>query len=173
MSELASFIAPKGAEMLLESIRKGLFVPPLQDVDWCGDEQGQEICAAPKITTEDRRIQWQSWTADEIMLRSRILGPLFNIIPADVNTRLPGRRIIWSSGFEKSPVAIDLETFPGRPIMVNGLDSHPRFAIPTCDGQFLTARRAKLESHKDDDISTTAKRAKLFESFHKASQGLQ
>ena len=173
VSELTSFIAPKGAEMLVESIRKGVFMPPLCNVGWCGDEQGQKIHAAPKITTEDRRVQWQSWTADDILLRSGIIGPLFNIIPANENKKSLARRIIWTSGFEKSVVSINPDTVPGRPMVFKRSDSATSVAIPTCDGQFLAVRRAKVEGHRDDDILSAARRAKLFEAIDEASQGLQ
>ena len=173
LPQLVSFIAPKGAEMLVESIRKGIFVPPLRDVGWCESERGSGIRTAPKITTGDRRIQWQSWAADEILLRNRILGPLFSIIPANVDRKLPERRIIWTSGFDKSSVEIQPDRIPGRPVVIGDTGSAPKIAFTTCDGHLLEAQRAKLEGRKDDDIGNTVRRAKLFESLQEAGHGLR
>lgn len=54
--ELLEFVTPKAAEMLVQGIRNRLFVPPLKDVGLY--DQTKDLLHAPKITQEDKRIQW-------------------------------------------------------------------------------------------------------------------
>ena len=70
-------LAPLGAELLCEAIDEGLFVPPLRDL-MEGKSVPQQLDLAPKIAPADRHIDWQSWTADEILLRERALGDLWD-----------------------------------------------------------------------------------------------
>ena len=171
--ELNSFLAPKGADMLVNGIRDGVFVLPLEDVGWCKDERNESIRAAPKLGTEDRRIQWQSWTAEDILLKNRILGPLFNTVPASPESREPERRIIWTSGFQKSSLDPRLDRIPGRPRLVKMTDSDSMVLFPTCDGQLLQASSAKLEGQKEEDVFKTLRRARLFEALNGTSHSLR
>ena len=173
IAELTSFIAPKGADLLAESIRKGLFVPPLAPVGWCSDEQSKLLTAAPKITKEDRRVQWQSWTADEILQRASVIGPLFNTIVAPPNGEVPEKRIIWTSGFQKSNLELGHDTVLGKPILVSNAEHGTKVLFPTVDNQLLEAKTAKFEGHADNDIHTTAAKAKLFTSPDRCTQGLR
>nr|XP_036585111.1 formyl transferase [Colletotrichum truncatum]KAF6794879.1 formyl transferase [Colletotrichum truncatum] len=64
--------------MLVDGLRRGLHVPPLEDVGW--KPQGEEednLCHAPKVTKHDRQVNWSKWSADDIVLRQRVLGPMW------------------------------------------------------------------------------------------------
>lgn len=61
------------AELLLDSLQKGLHVNP---VGISGDEDGAATLA-PRLTKEDRRINWNSPSV-EIARRLRVLGPLWS-----------------------------------------------------------------------------------------------
>lgn len=63
--------------MLVQSIKEGLFVPPLQDVCQTLPPPEQQS-HAPKISPSDREINWSSWSASEILLRDRVLGRLWD-----------------------------------------------------------------------------------------------
>jgi hypothetical protein len=95
-TDLAREIAPVGAEMLVRTLRDGLFVPPVRALPTYVETElarhNAQLKHAPKITAEDRHIQWtlnaneqlsssgvNSWTVDEIMLRDRALGNLWDM----------------------------------------------------------------------------------------------
>lgn len=99
IDELSAKLAPLGAEMLLRSIRNGSFVSPVAFPQPESLAPGQRAPRpAPKITSEDRHIDWRFWSADDILRRHRVLGRLWN------NVQLPNtatRRLIWQSGFSQ------------------------------------------------------------------------
>ncbi|KAI5813387.1 formyl transferase [Pyronema omphalodes] len=74
-------LANKGAEMLLEVLRKRLFVPPIQEVGG-----GYKASLAKKVGTEDEHIDWNMWDGQEARLRCEMLGSLW--------TELDGKRTI-------------------------------------------------------------------------------
>ncbi|KAK2025291.1 formyl transferase [Colletotrichum zoysiae] len=75
---LHDIVTPLAAEMLVDGLRKGLHVPPLKDVGWQPDEEGRKLLShAPKVTNHDRQMNWPKWTADDVALRQRVLGPVW------------------------------------------------------------------------------------------------
>jgi len=81
--ELLDFVTPKAAEILIQGLRDRVFVPPLADIRPQGSEH--DIKHAPKITPEDRHIDWRSWTSVTIGRRHRALGRLWCLIWAGTN----------------------------------------------------------------------------------------
>jgi methionyl-tRNA formyltransferase len=82
-SQLGSFLAPLGAELLQTAIRERRFIGLEHDIRLDAaaiDEmtEGRGIARAPKITSEDRRIDWGRMTASEILTRDRVLGRLWD-----------------------------------------------------------------------------------------------
>ena len=73
---LVHALGPIGADMLSRGIDEGLFLPPLNSV---AVEPKSDVQLAPKITPSDRRIQWEAWSADEILIRDRALGSLWDL----------------------------------------------------------------------------------------------
>jgi len=65
-------LAARGAEMLVETLRRQLFVPPISAV-----QSKYEASLAPKITPEDAHINWATWNADELELRAEMLGEVW------------------------------------------------------------------------------------------------
>ncbi|TKA75831.1 hypothetical protein B0A55_04372 [Friedmanniomyces simplex] len=78
VDEMVGLLGPVGADLLTSGIETGDFVPPYQT----RDEQSSPSPAsyAPKITPEDRRIDWDTWTADDIVLRDEVLGSLWDSV---------------------------------------------------------------------------------------------
>lgn len=66
-----------GAGLLRKGIEEAIFVPPLQDAR-AGMPDPLQIDPAPKITPQDRQIDWKTWTADEIQFRDIVLGQLWD-----------------------------------------------------------------------------------------------
>ncbi|KAI5785648.1 formyl transferase, partial [Pyronema domesticum] len=75
------YLAASGAEMLVEVLRKRLFVAPIQEVGG-----GYEPSLAKKVGTEDEHVDWTSWGSREARLRCEMLGSLW--------TELGGKRTI-------------------------------------------------------------------------------
>ncbi|KAE8454081.1 hypothetical protein EG329_007859 [Mollisiaceae sp. DMI_Dod_QoI] len=85
--ELLHFVTPKAASLLLGGIRRGVYVPPLIDVSKDTYENRlppEELQRAPKISKEDRHINWL-WkdAATEIVRRHRALGPMWSMLYVD------------------------------------------------------------------------------------------
>ena len=61
--------------MLVETLKRRSFVPPLDLIPpFTALSDTDILCHASKITAEDRHIDWHTWTAEDIMLRQRVLG---------------------------------------------------------------------------------------------------
>ena len=75
--ELLQKLGPLGAGLLCRGIETGLFLQP-RDIDLTSNLNPTEHDFAPKITLEDRHIDWATWTAHEILLRDRVLGELWD-----------------------------------------------------------------------------------------------
>ncbi|KAF2840836.1 putative methionyl-tRNA formyltransferase, partial [Patellaria atrata CBS 101060] len=77
-AELEANLAPIGGDMLVQTLRESLFVPPLQDLGWFqGDSSGVEFTHAPKITSGDKQVDWTTWSAEKILRYLRVLGSLW------------------------------------------------------------------------------------------------
>jgi hypothetical protein len=89
--ELLEFITPKAAEMLVQGIRNRLFIPDpnrlersqnsasSKDINPSSStDTGRSLRHAPKITAEDRHIDWKKWTMEDILRRDRVLGRLWS-----------------------------------------------------------------------------------------------
>jgi methionyl-tRNA formyltransferase len=82
-SDLLEFITPKAAELLVEGIKDRVFVPPLVEVGW---PKPIHVMHAPKITPNDRQIDWLFWNASTIDRRHRALGRLWSTIWVNTET---------------------------------------------------------------------------------------
>ena len=151
--ELLSLQAAKGAEILVQGIRERVFVPPLIGLDQ--DPQHFAMSrAAPKITPEDRRIDWDIYTAGEIIRRHHVIGPLWNHISHqdEGSTSITSpKRIIWSSGFQRTNLSPDKDMQVG--LLVANLDPSKvtSLYVKTCDQYILRIERAKTEGNREQD----------------------
>jgi methionyl-tRNA formyltransferase len=72
-------LAKEGASMLVETLQKGLHVPPHQPQ--AQNEDGakeQQLRHAPKITSVDRQVDWTAPDgARQAVLQERVLGPVW------------------------------------------------------------------------------------------------
>src|SRR5204863_3216208 len=90
VSDLFEMVSPEGANMLIQGIRERVFVPPLIDQGWYhGDVENVNFPLAPKVTPEDRHINWTSWDAETILRCQRVLGRLWIFA-----TRNPGKKTV-------------------------------------------------------------------------------
>ncbi|OKL58852.1 hypothetical protein UA08_05644 [Talaromyces atroroseus] len=176
VSELLDFLAPKGANMLVNGIRNRYFVPPLKEVGSratvYSDDGSNKFAHAAKITPEDRHIDWQNWTWTQISRRQRVLQPLWNkaLVPTrkktdgDITQNLNGRRIIFGDlqpvPQETVPESEGLKLLPGVPFISTGQKSS--LFVYTVDGQLLRLSRLKVEGDKFNDALIAAQKARMF-----------
>ena len=89
-------LATLSASMLVEGIRKCLFVSPIQDLTLeRSSDNSDALRHAPKITSEDGHIDWQTWPAEKIVRYSKVLK-MWNF----VGDPFLGGRCIWSGEIE-------------------------------------------------------------------------
>jgi len=149
-SELSAFLAPLGAELLVQGLRDGVHV----------SSQVQETAViqqrpAPKVSPEDRHVIWNSWTAEEILLRHRVIGPLWSMAETPQSATGTKSRIIWSSGFHR--VSIELPDLPPGVAIIQGAE--PSVYIRTIDGHTLRADTVKVEGMGNSHASQAMKKA--------------
>lgn len=65
-------LAVRGADMLVETLRQRLFVPPISEI-----KSTYQASVARKVTSDDNHISWQDWSADEMKLRAEMLGSVW------------------------------------------------------------------------------------------------
>ena len=83
-------LAARGAEMLVETLRRRLFVSPRLAV-----QSTYEASLAPKITKEDCHVDWAAWSADELGLRAEVLGEVWTELGYETDRPdVPRKRVI-------------------------------------------------------------------------------
>lgn len=168
--QLLELVAPKGADMLIQGIRDRLYVPPLVDNGWFGKGQNAlELMHAPKIKSEDRHIDWTTWTAEEILRRHRVMGPLWNTASGG-NLPALRKRIIWESGFEVAEVILDHNLPPGVPF-ADDQCKQPGLFVGTCDGKILRIKDVKVEGEKTTPPLHAVGRAGMMDDFDGVQPG--
>ena len=163
---LIKLTATEGANMLVQCLKDGAFIPPLQPrIHLQADKAKRAIKAAPKITPADRHIDWSSWTAEEILRRHRVIGPLWNAIvtkDAIKGTEAGTTRLIWSSGFTRASSTFNAGLRPGQPFIKDLGNEKQAVLISTCDDQCLKIVQMKIEGRHNEDPVRSCKHAGLF-----------
>lgn len=62
--------------MLVQGLRDGVHVPPLENAGWAAPD-GPELVHAPKITKADMQMDWTTWKADEIPRKLAVFGSVW------------------------------------------------------------------------------------------------
>ncbi|KAJ0336973.1 hypothetical protein COL26b_009938 [Colletotrichum chrysophilum] len=105
---LHDILTPIAANMLVDGLRRGLHIPPLKDVGWKPTEGEQEmLCHAPKLAKRDSQIDWSTWSADDIVLRQRVLGSLWSMALADRERKKSMRLILENVESVKRPADVE------------------------------------------------------------------
>lgn len=180
--ELLDLVAPKGAEILMDGVRKGLFVPPVEDAGWRASEGDEALIHATKIKPEDRHADWLNWTWEDISRRHRVLGPLWSRSLAVSNTQAESlsfqqRRVILTE-MEEVNVLKGSEAFslvPGLPFVDSAqpIDRQQGrgLYVFTRDGKLVRIHRMKVEGEQNADGVRAALKARMLSdrTFHSGS----
>lgn len=159
--ELRDLTAAEGARLLVGCIKDGLFVPPLESCDKLpAGVNKRALRPAPKITPHDRQVQWNQWTAAEVIRRHRVIGPLWNNIVSNDGTKAVIKRVIWSTGFVELPDPPDSDIESGEPY-IRGHDGKSAY-ITTADQRCLRADYCTIDGDRCKDPKGSAKHAGVF-----------
>lgn len=145
-------LGPLGADLLRKSIEEGVFVPPVQNARE-GMPDSPQIELAPKITSKDRQIDWSTWTADDIILRSRVLGDLWDIeiferCQASSSSAEAPKRLTFNGGWVKI-VGHAEKAIAGQPQLVLGpFRRGLSLGIQTVDNCVIVPESVTIEGRK-------------------------
>ena len=114
--------------------------------------------AAPKITPSDRFIDWETWTAEEIMRRHRVIGPLWSSARLN-DAGKSKRRIIWSTGFDLTSNTPVVDVPVGQPIFIGNESSDQNVYVRTCDDRMLAVGEITIEGGEQAKPIQAAKKA--------------
>ncbi|KAH7003410.1 formyl transferase [Fusarium venenatum] len=151
VQELTDLLAPVGAQMLVQGLRDGVYVPPHQNRGWKGEELDQgQLIHAPKISKADGHIRWSSWTADNIVRAIRVLGSVWT---EAVSKKGEKKRLIFQDAETVSPdnVKIDGTTVrfighgPGSFSALVSDQGDGSYVIRTSDDKMIRVKKIKVE----------------------------
>jgi methionyl-tRNA formyltransferase len=165
-------VSPKGAEILVDGIRKGLFVPPLEDAGWRSPEENESLVHAAKIKPEDRHIDWPNWTWLDISRRHRVIGPLWSkvLVASDASAKAHSfqyRRMIITEMEEVQPMKGSgaYAVVPGLPFVDGAHPVEPRQGkgvyVYTKDGKLVRIHTMKVEGEQKADAHRAALKARM------------
>lgn len=161
--ELLERVSQEGAAMLVSCITTGAFVPPLQEVrQLLPGAKVPAASSAPKITPQDRHLDWHSWTAERILRSHLVIGPLWNEITPENPLKLARKRVIWTSGFKVSDEKTSAGPGIGRPFVKDAGSTEALVYIETCDRQILEATQITIDGCQTNDPISSFKQAGLF-----------
>lgn len=161
--ELLKTLGPLGADILYYGIEDGIFVPPLMNMMCYDFEEGlivpprsdtqdtvpkpQPLDHSPKITSEDRRINWTTWTADEILLRDRVLGRLWDseTYSRSLSNRAPKRTTFHGPWFIQNDVSCPTPAGEPSVIITGKRTKDLNLAIRTVDSKLVIPTSATIE----------------------------
>ncbi|KAI7234457.1 Formyltransferase [Hortaea werneckii] len=144
--DLVDMLGPLGARMLAKGVESGIFVPPLTDFANSGSPI-IEPSHAPKITPEDRHIDWKSWTAEMVQTRDRVLGRLWDstTFASCMNDTTTAKRITYVGPWTIFPAPPrDVIPRPGLPVLLPDQKS-TSFGIWSADAQLMVPQGVTID----------------------------
>lgn len=168
---LVDTLSAFGAEMLVNTIRKKLYIPPYKPL---APRNFDEIALAPKIASQHRQIDFNSLTAEDILRRKDALHKLTCFAQTSSGQRVrivigPEIREFMANDAEIQAICrwqpigqpFAIEESEGAKI---GEGSAP-ILINTIDGKTLCISRMTVEGHHEAAAYSAARRAQLIAGF--------
>ena len=148
--------------MLVQSINTRLYLQPAKTLN--NIQEGRisvAARAAPKITSQDRFIDWNAWTAETIIRRHLVIGPLWSFVKNAQNSR----RLIWTTGFAISDeIAISPDIPIGRLVVFRRDCADEQVGyVRTCDNRILKVDRIKIEGGVETSPLQGVKKADMID----------
>ena len=128
-SSLTDYVAPLGANLLIDTLEQGLFQSPISDltIQSVSKLRGREPRHARKLVLEDRHIDWNVWPAHRIVHSQKLFKSLWNTIQTPIGIK----KLVWTGKFTTTDPASRDPTFPpgvaytskGDSVLVNTMDN--------------------------------------------------
>jgi hypothetical protein len=143
---LREALAEEGAKLLKDVIQNGLFIPPVtpmklskEDIKFITDGKG--LAKATKLSKADMKVEWETMSSNDILLRHRVLGALWDDMVFDVlDPSRKGTRIIFERLGEVLVETDACERFthqpPGYAFLIPG-SSSDRVVIKAMNNSFV------------------------------------
>ncbi|KAJ5947082.1 Formyl transferase N-terminal [Penicillium verhagenii] len=171
--ELVGLVAPQGAEILVNGIENGLFVPPVENAGWRASEGTDDLIHAGKIKPEDRHIDWTNWSLLDINRRNTVLESLWSkaLIPVsstDGPVTFTHKRVILTEIEEVEPPkgSDSFSVVPGLPFANAAHPVEPKkgraLYVFAKDGKLLRINKMKVEGEPSADGLRAAIKARMF-----------
>ncbi|KAJ5678686.1 hypothetical protein N7462_006930 [Penicillium macrosclerotiorum] len=171
--QLLDLVAPKGAQLLVDGIKNGLFVPPLRDAGWSSHESENPLIHAAKIKPEDRHVDWANWTLMDFNRCNRVLGSLWSKAlvstnHADGNPSFQQKRVILTDIEEVDPPKGSeiFSVVPGLPFVNAPRPVEPKknraLYVFTRDSKVLRVNQMKVEGEPVAEGLRAAIKARMF-----------
>lgn len=157
-ADLIERLGPVGGKLLVNTLQQGLFVTPTSITRPSSDE---DVYRAPKITPADRMIEWQSWSAENILARDAALSQLWDRTSfAHCDVGSADRRVIYKGPWSVLSTGSRSGAVPGTPILLDG----GTVGWTTVDGAIMLPSAATIEGEAKDQGLKTLQR--LLKSVH-------
>lgn len=152
---LLTFVGPLGADILCHSISTGSFVDPqsYSQQSSAAITNATPSRHAPKITPEDRHIDWATWTASDILVRDRVLGRLWDEVtvrnlgldPATSGTSTKRATFgQWRDLSQRLDPDLPVSASIGHPRTMK-VDGEHHLCFHTCDGGLVSPAEVTIE----------------------------
>ena len=149
--------------MLVQSICNRLYLQSVMSPEALQDDRTIVTArAAPKITSQDKLIDWKAWSAEMIIRRHLVIGPLWSFAKNAQNVR----RLIWTTGFTILEGVVPETSLPVGQLVVtgneHGADEQAAY-VRTCDDRVLKVDKIKIEGGEENPPLRAARKADLID----------
>jgi methionyl-tRNA formyltransferase len=168
---LTDTLSAFGAEMLVNVIRKKLYIPPYKPL---APRDFDEIALAPKIASQHRMIDFNSLTADDILRRKDALNKLTCFAQNSSGQRVRiviGPDIAEFMGHDAEVQSICKWQPIGQPFAIERAEGEKvgegtaPILVNTIDGKTLCISKMTVEGHHEGPAYSAARRAHLIANF--------
>ncbi|KAB8606255.1 hypothetical protein FH972_025885 [Carpinus fangiana] len=97
--ELRDFAADHGANLLVDSLRRGLYARSQASKNLPTGDTGHKHAGshARKLTPEDAHVDWATWSAERVLRTVNALGRVWNDVPVIRKNKSVETRVSWTS----------------------------------------------------------------------------
>ena len=155
VEQLSQYLGERGADLLVNCIQNQVFsqgppdssLPQADEVEKIRlSNKSRGARPAPKITSEDRLVDWSSMTAEQILRRHRVIGPLWSFLGSKDFQESTPKRVIWTRGFSHTTDVAAEKFEVARPTIVSQMGSEQqKVYVRTCDDQVLQIHEITIE----------------------------
>lgn len=165
LADMTHELAVQGGEMLVQGLRDGVHVPPLQDVGWMVPE-GDGLVHAPKVTKADMQIDWHTARAEDVPRKLRVFGSLWTqgVVASGKNAGSK-KRVLFTAAKQAEDEIVEASTSNGAINFVSDTGVEKRVSVKVdansgvvyCrddGGSWIGIVKAKVDGSAERDASS-------------------